>query len=44
MTNVLKVPEGMRPVSMIPIGYAEGVIPKTRPRKSISEVTIEEEF
>jgi nitroreductase len=44
VANILKVPEGMRPVSMIPIGYVEGVKPKTRPRKSISEVIVEEEF
>lgn len=44
VTEVLNIPEGMRPVSMIPIGYAEGETPEVRPRRSITEVIIEEEF
>ena len=44
VSKIVKVPEGMRPVSMIPIGLADGVIPKARPRKSINDVVIEEEF
>lgn len=44
VSKITKVPEGMRPVSMIPIGLADGVTPKTRPRKSVSDIVIEEEF
>jgi nitroreductase len=44
VSKIIKVPEGMRPVSMIPIGLADGVAPKARPRKSVSDVVIEEEF
>ena len=44
VSKIIKVPVGMRPVSMIPIGIAAGVAPKARPRKSVSDVVIEEEF
>jgi nitroreductase len=44
VSKIIKVPEGIRPVVMIPIGRADGVEPKTRPRKAISDVVIEEEF
>ncbi|MHA1388262.1 MAG: nitroreductase family protein [Candidatus Thorarchaeota archaeon] len=44
VSKIIKVPEGIRPVSMIPIGLADGVAPKGRPRKSVSDVVIEEEF
>ena len=33
VTEVLNIPKEMRPVSMIPIGYAEGETPKVRPRR-----------
>ncbi len=42
--KVLSIPEGMRPVSIIPIGNISGEVPKDRPRKSIDEVIIKEEF
>jgi SagB-type dehydrogenase family enzyme len=42
--KVLKIPENMRPVSIIPVGNIEGEVPKSRLRKSINEVVIEEEF
>jgi len=44
VTNILKIPEEMRPVAIIPIGYQEGETPKTRPRRPITEVIVEEEF
>ncbi|MHA1634709.1 MAG: nitroreductase family protein [Candidatus Thorarchaeota archaeon] len=44
VSKIIKVPVGIRPVSMIPIGLADGVAPKGRPRKSVSDVVIEEEF
>ena len=44
VAKILKVPDGMRPVSIIPIGHAEGEPPKARSRKPITDVTIEEEF
>ena len=44
VTNILKIPDGMRPVSIIPIGNAEGDAPKARPRKSLTDVVIKEEF
>jgi nitroreductase len=44
VSKIIKVPEGIRPVAMIPIGRADGAEPKTRPRKSINDVVIEEEF
>ena len=44
VSKIVKVPEGMRPVSMIPIGRADGIEPKGRPRKPIGEIVIEEEF
>jgi len=43
VTDILKVPDGMRPVSIIPIGHAEGEIPKSRLRRPFEEVVIEEE-
>ena len=44
VSKIVKVPEEMRPVAMIPIGKADGVEPKPRPRKSVHDVVIEEEF
>ena len=44
VSKIIKVPEGMKPVSMIPIGLAEGQDAKARTRKSISDVVIDEEF
>jgi len=44
VSEIIKVPEGMRPVSMIPIGFADGKPPSARPRKPVSDVVIEEEF
>ncbi|TFG30987.1 nitroreductase family protein [Candidatus Thorarchaeota archaeon] len=44
VAKILNVPEGMRPVSIIPIGRLEGALPKARPRKPIAEVVIEEAF
>jgi nitroreductase len=44
VTEILKIPNGMRPVAIIPIGHAEGEIPKARPRRPFEDVIIEEEF
>jgi len=44
VTEILKVPDGMRPVSIIPIGHVEGETPKARPRRPFEDVIIEEEF
>lgn len=44
VSKIIKVPKGMRPVTMIPIGRAAGAEPRARPRKAISDVVVEEEF
>lgn len=44
VSKVIQVPAGMRPVSMVPIGYAEGAATIKRTRKSVSDIVIEEEF
>jgi len=44
VVEILNVPNGMRPVSIIPIGHAEGEPPKARPRRPFEDVIIEEEF
>ncbi|MGY5857782.1 MAG: nitroreductase family protein [Candidatus Thorarchaeota archaeon] len=44
VSKIIKVPEGIRPVSMIPIGLADGKAPTARPRKAVSDIVIEEEF
>ncbi len=44
VSNILNIPEEMRPVAIIPIGHAEGETPKARPRRSVAEVVVEEEF
>jgi len=44
VSKVIRVPDGMRPVSMIPIGYSDGKDTPGRPRRPLSEVVIKEEF
>ncbi len=44
VSKIIKVPEGMRPVSMIPIGYSDAKDTPNRPRRSFQEVVIEESF
>jgi nitroreductase len=44
VSRILEVPDGMRPVAMIPIGKPKGKAPPLRKRKPLSDVLIEESF
>lgn len=44
VSKVINVPEGMRPVSMIPIGYSDAKDTPGRPRRPFGEVVIKENF
>ena len=41
--KVLKIPEGVRPVAIIPIGYAAEK-PRVRPRRSLNEIVYRETY
>lgn len=42
--KILNIPEGMRPVSLIPIGKISGGLPNPRPRRQISEIMTRDSF
>jgi nitroreductase len=44
VSRILEVPDGMKPVAMIPIGKPKGKALPLRKRKPISEVLVEESF
>ncbi|TFG95740.1 nitroreductase family protein [Candidatus Thorarchaeota archaeon] len=44
VSTILRIPQNMRPVAMIPVGKIEGNLPEMRPRRDLSEVIIRERF
>jgi nitroreductase len=42
--KAVKVPDGMRPVAIIPIGLVAGPTPEKRPRRPLTEVVVSERF
>jgi nitroreductase len=43
-TKAIGVPNGMRPIAIIPIGQPAGSLPERRPRRPMSEVVVSERF
>ncbi|MHA2187414.1 MAG: nitroreductase family protein [Candidatus Thorarchaeota archaeon] len=44
VSQILGIPNNIRPVSIVPIGDYEGELPKKRTRKPMSEVVVRERF
>lgn len=42
--KAIDVPEGMRPVVIIPIGFIDGPVPERRHRRPLTEVVVSERF
>ena len=42
--KAVNVPDGIRPVAIIPIGFIDGPIPELRRRKPLTEVVVSEKF
>ncbi len=44
VAEALNVPEGIRPIAIIPIGKIAGEYPQLRPRRPISEIVVQNSF
>ena len=44
VSEIIRIPDGMRPVAMIPIGKPKGDLPPLRNRRHSSEIVLDETF